>query len=170
VRRLALVAALAVVACGPTQPAAPPAEPAADSKPAPPPREPPERPEVPIAPPGAAATDAEVEARYTPRYVQCQSSGQAADGVMTAIAACIADELRLQDGALNAEYQRIIALLPADRAQKLRETQRAWIVSRDRECAAEARTGGTIDRINGPACLLDETIRRTIALERMGVR
>lgn len=166
-RGLALVATLALVACGPSQPAAPPAEPAVDSKPAAPPREPPE---VPIAPPGAAATDAEVEARYTPRYVQCQSSGQAADGVMTAIAACIADELRLQDGNLNAEYQRIIGLLPADRAQKLRETQRAWIVSRDRGCAAEARTGGTIDRINGPSCLLDETIRRTIALERMGVR
>lgn len=165
-RLLALVAVLALCACDRGQPPEAPAEPAAVSKPAPPP----EPPEAPIVPPGSPPTHAEVEARYTPHYGQCQSTGDAADGVTTAIAACIADELRLQDGALNAEYQRILRLLPADRAGRLRETERAWIVSRDRDCAAEARTGGTIDRINGPSCLLDETIRRTIILERMGVR
>jgi uncharacterized protein YecT (DUF1311 family) len=164
---LGLAVLLALAACDRAQP---PADPTASAAAVTKPAAPQEPPEVPIVPPGAVPTDAEVEARYTPHYDQCQSTGDAADGVTTAIAACIADELRLQDGALNAEYQRIIRLPPAERAERLRETQRAWIAARDRECAAEARTGGTIDRINGPSCLLDETIRRTITLERMGVR
>ena len=54
-----------------------------------------------------------------------------------------------------------------EQAQALRTAQRAWIRTRDAHCKAKASSGGTIDRLNGPLCHLDATIKRTAELEAM---
>src|SRR4029450_2437071 len=43
------------------------------------------------------------------------------------------------DADLNKAYRAVLAKLPDAEKQKLKETQRAWIASRDAEAAAAAR-------------------------------
>jgi uncharacterized protein YecT (DUF1311 family) len=169
-RTLSLVALLALTACD--KPATPPAkvpEPSASVAPAPTP--PAVQPQVSIPPTAAPEpTTAEIEARYTPHYDHCLNTGDAAEGVTPAMAGCVVEELSLQDGALNAEYQRVMRLLAEPQRTALRDAQRQWIADRDQSCAEAANSGGTIDMIERPACHLSETVKRTIELERMGVR
>lgn len=174
-RGLLALLLLTLAACGPEPskapadkgapapaPASSPDQGAVDDHPDPPPSVPAAADEPP--PPIDAAA---IEQRYTPRYAQCLDTGSAAQGVTTAMVDCIVAELRLQDGALNAEYQRVMSVLPAPQAVLLRARQRRWINERDGKCRAAASSGGSIDRLNGPACVLQETVRRTIELERI---
>jgi uncharacterized protein YecT (DUF1311 family) len=82
------------------------------------------------------------------------------------MADCVIAELKIEDARLNAVYQKVIAGLDEAAEENLRQTQRAWIAERDRRCQARA-AGGTIDRVNIPACVLDVTIERTRQLEAM---
>jgi len=152
---LPFVALLALAACGRSEPAKPP--PAAEASP-----------QV-AAGPAADPAAADFEARYTPAYKSCLNSGDAAAGVTPAMVDCIAEELKVQDERLNLQYATAMHSLPPNEALKLRDEQRQWIKDRDAKCQAAAASGGTIDRLNGPSCLLDETILRTIALERVGL-
>lgn len=111
-------------------------------------------------------TAARVEAEKSPELERCLDSGQAAEGVTTAMAACITAELQAQDARLNAAYGQAMAGLDDAGKTRLRAEERAWIRERDAGCNASA-TGGTIDRIGIPGCLLDETIRRRLSLESM---
>ena len=132
-------------------------------------------PELPAAAPSAAASpqtpalqisDADIEAQYSPELDTCLNSGDAAKGVTPAMAACIQAELARQDDRLNGAYQSAMDKRgPAEQAQ-LRIEERAWIKRRDATCEARA-TGGTIDRIEIPSCLLKETVRRRIVLQPM---
>jgi len=169
-RTLSLVALLALAACNqPAVPSAKAPEPPATAAPAP--ATPAVQPQVPIPRTSAPEpTAAEIEARYTPHYDRCLNTGDAAKGVTPAMAGCVNDELRLQDGALNAEYQRVMRILGEPQRTALRDAQRRWIANRDQSCAEAANSGGTIDMIERPACHLSETVKRTIELERMGVR
>ena len=163
-RCAAILLALLVAACGNAEaprPAEPPARPkAAEVDPVPP-----SPPVITTAPP----TKAEIQARYTPHLAQRLETGDAAEGVTQAMAACFGQELGQQDAALNAEYRRIQRLLPQTEKARLRADELAWITRRNETCAAQ-RQGGTIDQINVLSCLLDQTVGRTIDLERMGVR
>ena len=154
-RALPAILLLALAACGRSEPAkAPPQHDSAAQVPAGPAADP------------AAAT---FEARYSPAYKSCLNSGEAAAGVTPAMADCIAEELQVQDERLNLQYATAMHSLPPSDALKLRDAQRQWIKDRDAKCQAAAASGGTIDLLNGPSCLLDETILRTIDLERVGL-
>jgi uncharacterized protein YecT (DUF1311 family) len=111
-------------------------------------------------------TDADVEAQLSPGLEACLNSGDAAKGVSVAMGACVRDELAVQDARLNAAYKSAMAKRgPAEQA-KLRIEERAWIKRRDADCEAQ-RSGGTIDMVEVPMCLLHETVRRRITLQPM---
>ncbi|MBM7405289.1 MULTISPECIES: lysozyme inhibitor LprI family protein [Sphingomonas] len=116
--------------------------------------------------PALDITEADVEAQLSPALEACLNSGDAAKGVSVAMGACVRDELAVQDARLNAAYKSAMAKRgPAEQA-KLRVEERAWIKRRDAECE-EQRTGGTIDMVEVPMCLLHETVRRRITLQPM---
>jgi len=62
--------------------------------------------------------------------------------------ACIDVALRAYDQRLNLAYQGLLKTLPAAPAQRLRQSQRAWVAFRDSERAAQdalfATTEGTM--------------------------
>jgi len=92
---------------------------------------------------------------------------------------CNIEERDLWDRGLNAVYGKLMAgekaaddeerkYFPefANRADALRDAQRAWIAFRDAECGyAYARWGsGSMRQIIGSACLLDMTAQRYLEL------
>ena len=95
------------------------------------------------------------------------SSGEAADGVTSAMLDCIHAEAQRQDAALNQAYKMVMARLKSDQQATLRSSERAWISTRDKDCneAAEEEAGGTLAVVIHDGCLLDETIKRTMYLE-----
>lgn len=117
---------------------------------------------APIA--SAPISEARVAAERTAQMENCLNEGDALRGVTVAMADCLRQELRRQDDRLNIAYRAAMAAKePAARA-RLQAGEREWIRARDAKCAGLA-TGGTIDQIEIPGCLLDETIRRRLALE-----
>lgn len=116
--------------------------------------------------PGLVITDADVQAQLSPELDTCLNSGDAAKGVSVAMGACVRDELAVQDARLNAAYKSAMDKRgPAEQA-KLRMEERAWIKRRDAACEAQ-RSGGTIDMVEIPMCLVQETVRRRITLQPM---
>jgi uncharacterized protein YecT (DUF1311 family) len=162
--------ALLITACGKAQPDTPnqvaPVAPLPDV-PEPTPEPAPVEP-APAEPTPAPTTlsQTEVEGQYAPGFNRCLQTGDAARGVTPAMAACVQAELKSQDDRLNAAYRAAMARRgPAEQA-RLRTEERAWIRQRDADCDAQA-TGGTIDRVEIPMCLLNETIRRRVVLQPM---
>ena len=95
---------------------------------------------------------------------------------------CTHAEAEVWDRFLNAEYKALMAASKvmdedeaayfpefANRADKLREAQRAWIAFRDAECAlAYAQWGaGSMRHIAGSDCMMRLVAERTIALREM---
>jgi uncharacterized protein YecT (DUF1311 family) len=81
---------------------------------------------------------------------------------------CSANETKVQDKRLNAAYKTALAAQQGARKQKLQDVQRLWIKYRDANCAfAGSATGGSIDRVNGAACVLDMTQTRAQELENL---
>lgn len=118
--------------------------------------------------PEASADASSVEARFSPAYRACMSSGEAAQGVTFAMADCTSAEIELQDAKLNAVYKQVMSELDEGTRKKLRDAQRAWIKFRDTTCESVSNSGGTIDILNGGSCILDATVRRTMELESWG--
>ena len=81
---------------------------------------------------------------------------------------CLELESERQEGRLNQAYRMVMARLPAARREALRNSERAWVKARTRECDAVYRemedgTGA------GPAQLTCESVRaaeRTAWLEK----
>lgn len=126
---------------------------------------------APESPAGTTAKPAEltrdqIEAQYSPAYTSCLNGGDAAKGVTSAMADCIGDELQVQDERLNAAYKAAMGKRDAAGQTTLRDEERAWIKARDAKCQALAQ-GGSIDAIQIPSCVLDETIRRRAVLQPM---
>jgi uncharacterized protein YecT (DUF1311 family) len=74
------------------------------------------------------------------------------------------------DADLNKAYQSVLAKLPtAENKQKLKETQRAWIASRDAETAAAAKeaNGGSIGPTVRYGRMTDLTRKRITELKTM---
>jgi uncharacterized protein YecT (DUF1311 family) len=79
---------------------------------------------------------------------------------------CNAKEAKVQDTRLNKAYKTALAAQEGARKQQLQDVQRLWIKYRDANCGfAGSATGGTIDQVNGSACLLDMTQTRAQELE-----
>lgn len=114
----------------------------------------------------ADVSDMAVEAEVTPALAACLETDDAAKGVSYAMGGCFREELGRQDERLNAAYRAAMAKRDAAGKARLRDEERAWIKRRDEECEAQ-RTGGTIDLVEVPACLMQETIRRRIVLQGM---
>lgn len=117
---------------------------------------------------GAAAAQVstqQIQSRYTPAFSKCLATpdGQSTYGMID----CISQELKVQDGALNAAYRKAMTELTPQEKDRLRAAQRAWIAFRDADCAAleDPQQWGSISRINANSCALDRTIARTIELE-----
>lgn len=89
-------------------------------------------------------------------------------GVTSAMLDCMMRETALHDLRLNRAYQAAFANLEGETARQLRNAQRAWIKFRDAECSLRGRlTGGSIDRLNAGACMLDMTRERANQLQEI---
>ena len=118
--------------------------------------------------PAAAQADPQVDARYTAAFKTCIKTGEAARGVTSAMMSCLGEENDRQDVRLNGAYKAAMKRLGGAQKTKLRAGQRAWIGQRDSTCTktAEEAGGGSMSGIVYSNCFLDETIKRTIWLER----
>ncbi len=90
------------------------------------------------------------------------------DGANTTadMVSCNVKEAKVQDTRLNKAYKTALAAQEGTRKQQLQDLQRLWIKYRDANCAfAGSATGGTIDQVNGTACVLDMTQTRAQELE-----
>ena len=108
----------------------------------------------------------QIKAQYTPSLAMCLRTGAAARGVSAAMGGCFHAELKVQDARLNAAYRAAMRKRGLAERIALRNRQRAWITRRDEECQTVA-VAGTIDLVDIPRCLLDETVRRRIVLQPM---
>jgi uncharacterized protein YecT (DUF1311 family) len=83
---------------------------------------------------------------------------------------CAGGNYQSADNALNATYKRIMAS-KIDQASKdkLREAERAWIKSRDKQCKEDAAPdeGGSIYNMDLSNCLEDKTSARIRELRKM---
>ena len=92
---------------------------------------------------------------------------------------CLYSESEVWDGFLNDEYRQTMAwakkldaeeaeLFPefANRAESLRDAQRAWIAFRDAECGLEYSIwgSGSMRHIMGSDCIMRMTAERTVEL------
>lgn len=103
----------------------------------------------------------------SPALDRCLNTGEAAQGVTPAMAACFGADYRRADARLNTTYAATMKRLSVARRAALRSSQRAWIKQRDRACPLQTGDGvGTIERLNHPACLTKQTDRRTAWLAR----
>lgn len=112
-------------------------------------------------------SETETERRKSSAFSDCM---EASGGVTVEMRDCSSAEYERQDNALNAEYKRAMASLPAEATQNmLRMQQRAWLKSRNSSCDAKARKeSGTLSLAIADGCYLDEVIRRTAWLESIG--
>lgn len=91
----------------------------------------------------------------------CLNSGEALQGITSAMAACYGDDYKRADLTLNKEYRSLLERLSVSRQAALRTSQRAWIIARDKVCPLDEEPGaGTIEQLNHPACLAEQTKRR----------
>ncbi len=120
-----------------------------------------------VATPALAAEPA-VEKRYTKDYSICMEVGPASEGVQGVMNGCAYDEYTRQDARLNQAYVMIMRRQSVAGKAKLRTSQRNWIKQRDDKCRAERNEyeGGSIAPLIFHSCMTDDTIRRTLWLER----
>ncbi len=105
-----------------------------------------------------------VMARYTPGFGKCLESPEG--GSTAGMIGCIAQELEIQDKALNAAYASTMGSLNERQKAKLRAAQKAWIAFRDADCASlQDEDWGTLSRVSANACVLHMTVERAIYLE-----
>jgi len=113
----------------------------------------------------SAAPPNPIEQRYTREYHQCMDNTGDVD---SATADCLNSEIERQDARLNQAYVMVMrGLAPAPKAA-LRDSERTWVRQRDLQCKRQAadELGGTLYGVMLAGCQLDETIKRTMFLER----
>lgn len=111
------------------------------------------------------ADQAPQSAANSAAYAVCMDNSA---GVTSTMLDCMTRETALHDLRLNRAYQAALGSLEDGAAAQLRNAQRAWIKFRDAECALHSRlTGGSIDRLNGGACMLDMTRERAKQLQQL---
>jgi len=119
-----------------------------------------------IAPPAVAQTDDEVEARLTPAVRACERAPEKGGTLDQAL--CYKDEAVRQDQRLHEVWKQVAhRLSPAGRLA-MRKRERQWIKERDSRCHEEAAGDiGTTAAYMFNVCMANETIRRTMWLERV---
>ncbi len=118
--------------------------------------------------PAETLQSAAMAQRYTKAYHACMDNGDAGRGVQPAMNGCAFEEYQRQDAALNQIYGRVMKARAAPGKAKLRTAQRIWIKKRDGICITERDKyeGGSIAPLVYFSCMSDETIKRTIWLEK----
>jgi uncharacterized protein YecT (DUF1311 family) len=121
-----------------------------------------------VAQDGEATVSPEVQARYTKAFKTCTTTGDAARGIQPAMTGCAGLEAERQDKILNTTYGRVMSKRTKPAQSKLRLLQRNWIKQRDAICqeAQAEYEGGTMAPQVFYTCLANESIKRTIWLER----
>jgi uncharacterized protein YecT (DUF1311 family) len=121
-----------------------------------------------IASSAAAQWEPDVERRVSPAFSECQSSGDAARGITSAMMSCLGDENERQDSRLNQAYRLAMHRLSTRGKMKLRQSQRAWISRRDAaaKAAGHRAGGGSAAGLEYASQFLHETIKRVIWLEK----
>lgn len=117
--------------------------------------------------PAGAQSRAQVERRYSAEYDRCLNTGDAAQGVTSAMMSCTGLEIDRQDARLNQAYRMVMQRLRPNGKARLRTSERAWIARRDRGCrrSTDAIGGGSAAGLNYSGCILHETVKRTMWLE-----
>ncbi|MGL5839057.1 MAG: lysozyme inhibitor LprI family protein [Sphingorhabdus sp.] len=107
-----------------------------------------------------------IKMRYTKTYTACLESreGMSTYGMQN----CAETEYDRQDARLNQAYKMVMARQNAAGKTKLRDLQRRWIKNRDAICTEERAEweGGTGAHFAWKSCMINETIRRIIYLEK----
>lgn len=102
---------------------------------------------------------------YSEQFSTCMDKS---GGATFAMVDCINAELKVQDARLNSAYKKLGAKLTPERKIQLRDVQRIWIRYRDANCAFHADPeGGSLARIAGSHCFLQETTLRAQELEQL---
>ena len=104
---------------------------------------------------------------YSVAYNKCMSTGDAGNGLTSAILSCTVAELKIQDAKLNTAYKALMASLEPEQRGKVISAQRLWVSFKTANCASKAQSGGTIDQIVGPDCVFEMTVLRTKELSDM---
>ena len=78
---------------------------------------------------------------------------------------CEAQELSRQNAALTEAYRKAVARLSQEPQASLARSQRQWSVDSSKTCHATAADKAADQSYVG--CMIDETIRRTIWLEKL---
>ena len=112
------------------------------------------------AAPAFGQSDDEIDARLSARYDRCMNVAE----TTVEMVKCNTDELVGRDADLNRVYRTLMAQSNATAAAGFRRSQRAWLSTRDSDCAAEAGQG-SIARVNMAQCVLRKTVERTLWLE-----
>lgn len=94
-----------------------------------------------------------------------QESLKDCDKNQLAMNVCASYRFELADKALNAQYKQNLTAVKEGQSQtRLRETQRAWLVFRDKDCLADTgprEESGSIWPLLHFSCLEKHTTRRT---------
>jgi uncharacterized protein YecT (DUF1311 family) len=106
----------------------------------------------------------EVGRRYTRSYIQCYD--QFIEGPRRW--GCARDEYSRQDAILHTAFKRLVGRLAPARRTALRKSEQAWLAERDAKCGPLEPLQVFDPSAEKPDiwCSLDETIKRTIWLER----
>jgi uncharacterized protein YecT (DUF1311 family) len=106
-----------------------------------------------------------VEKRYTAAFNQCQKRAVSTSDNE----ACFNAEFDRQDKILNHAWASTLRRVPPNLRSGLVSAQRKWIAERDQFCNSKAEEfrGGTIMRVVYVDCRVEQTIRRTIWLEKL---
>ncbi len=109
--------------------------------------------------------DPAINARYTKQLDACQKKAVATPD----IADCFEDEFKRQDAALNVAWKAALQRVGPRSSAQLIAAERRWVAARDPFCskASDQFKGGTIMPIVYSSCRVEETIRRTMWLEKL---
>ena len=88
------------------------------------------------------------------------------NGITSSMLDCNGKEQSYQDKRLNATYRSLLAELPEDKRQKLRQEERGWIRERDGTCV-EPKDAGTAGDVDYSNCFLNETAKQATKLQDM---
>jgi len=112
--------------------------------------------------------DRMIDKRHTATFTKCQD--QAVTTHSNEL--CFAEEFVRQDQMLNQTWREVVARAAPRFHKKLLSAQRKWAAQRDPFCRSKADEfrGGTIAPVVYTDCRVEQTIRRTIWLEKLRVR
>ena len=88
------------------------------------------------------------------------------NGITSSMLDCNGKEQTYQDKRLNAAYRSLMARLPEDKGQRLRQEERGWIKERDGTCV-EPKDSGTAGDLDYSNCFLNETAKQATKLQDM---